>query len=70
MAQGTPIVTQVRQTSTLNSNNQLVAAYAVQFTVGTDGPFTIDFPAADFTAENVKKRLGEFAQELGNLPRG
>lgn len=59
-----PQITRITQGTTLSSTGQPLTTYNVQFSVGTHGPFTIQIPATEFTAEQVQKRVNDFAATL------
>jgi hypothetical protein len=49
------------QQPVFNERGTPVTMFHVVFVVGEDGPFTVDFSAADFTTENVRHRLTQVA---------
>lgn len=59
-----PQVTRVQQISTNDATGRLVRSFLVGFTVGDHGPFSIQVPESQFTADNVRKLLAEFAMTL------
>lgn len=64
----TPKVSKIVQTTFVDAKGSLVTGYAVTFTVGTQGPFTLTIPQAEFTAAEVNKRTTAFAAELAQIP--
>lgn len=46
----------------------LVRSYRVHFKVAEHGPFTLDFPEADFTPERFRAAAGKLAATIGGLP--
>jgi len=63
-----PIVTKIGQTTITAPNGALANGYAVTFMVGTQGPFTLQILATEFTAAEVNKRTAAFAAELAQIP--
>lgn len=64
------IVTKVLQTSITQPNGTQLTSYNVSFTIGKHGPFTIQVPAAQFTAAHVQQQLADFAATINALPQG
>lgn len=62
-----PTVTRVTQTSVVGIDGKITNLYAVTFTVGSHGPFTLTFSPADFTPANVKTALDAFAQNVAQI---
>jgi hypothetical protein len=46
----------------------LARGFNVVFSVGSQGPFTIQIPAEQFSAAEVNKRTQTFAAELAQIP--
>lgn len=63
-----PLVTKITQTSIVGANGAIVAGFNVAFMVGTQGPFSLQIPADQFTAAEVNKRLAAFVAELAQIP--
>lgn len=63
-----PTVTKIVQTNFADAKGNLVFGYSVTFTVGTQGPFTINVSQAEFSAAEVNKRTAAFAAELAQIP--
>lgn len=64
-----PIAQRIYQSTTQSATGQLVASYTVQFVVGPHGPFTIEIPASEFSAEAVQKRMADFAAQVNQIPQ-
>lgn len=64
-----PAVLKVTQTTVPLPGGTFGLGYAIQFTVGPHGPFTLQIAAADFTAEKVQAQLEAFAATLNALPK-
>lgn len=62
-----PTVTRVTQTSNIGIDGKVIAQFAVTFTVGSHGPFTLTFPPAEFTPANVRAALDTFAQNVTQI---
>lgn len=46
----------------------LTRGYNVVFSVGSQGPFTLQIAAEQFSAAEVNKRVNAFAAELAQIP--
>lgn len=63
-----PLVTKITQTNFVDPAGNIQLGYAVVFTVGTQGPFTITVPQDKFSAAEVNRRTQDFATELAQIP--
>lgn len=63
-----PRVTLVKQATVQQIDGRLTVAYNVTFNVGVHGPFTIQIPGERFSADELLKRVNEFAAELEKIP--
>ncbi len=59
-------VEEIREGIRFDELNRPVRTKVVRFTVGTDGPFTLEMDAQGFSGEAMEKRLNE---EAGHLLR-
>ena len=64
-----PVVSRVTQSSLPTTTGRIETSYAVQFVVGPHGPFTIQVPQSAATADEIKKRLDDFAAMINALPQ-
>jgi hypothetical protein len=61
-------VTRIQEAFLPTVNGTLTRGYNVVFTVGTQGPFTLQISADQFSAAEVNKRTQAFAAELAQIP--
>lgn len=62
-----PIISKITQTTTIDPNGRAIPGYQVNFSVGTHGPFSMQFSQADFTTQNVQQKLADFAAQITTL---
>lgn len=65
-----PTVVRISQQNTFSQNGVLSLSYLVTFSVGANGPFTVQIPAAEFTAQNVKAAMQKVADQINQLGVG
>jgi len=65
-----PQFANVREISSVGPNGQFVKSYTVAFMVGDQGPFTVNIPAADFTAQNVQTAMQQVADKINLIRTG
>lgn len=70
MSPPTPVVNFIRELITTTPEGKLTRTYVVNYTVGSDGPFTIQVPQEQFTAKNIKAKMDEFAAKIAELKPG
>jgi hypothetical protein len=63
-----PVVTRVVQDFRLTETGT-ERMVRVEYKVGKDGPFSITYPEAEFTATRVQEDMNKRAAELSKLPR-
>ena len=63
-------VTDIVEAFFRDSTGKLIRGFTVSYNVGTQGPFTLQIPADQFTAAEVLKRTSAFAAELAQIPMG
>jgi hypothetical protein len=63
-----PLVSKIQEAFLPTTAGTLVRGYNVVFTVGAQGPFTLQIAADQFTAAEVNKRVQAFAAELAQIP--
>lgn len=59
-----PVVTRIQQVTNFSSTGQPQISYAVTFTTGDHGPFTLTIPEAEFNAKTVLERINKFAMTV------
>jgi hypothetical protein len=64
-----PKIVTVTQANTLDPRGRLKITYVVMFTVGNDGPFSVQIPAEEFNAPNIAAKMDAIAKEINSLPR-
>jgi hypothetical protein len=67
MANLTPKIIRVTQTTQLDTLGKAVYFMRIQYNVDTHGPFTLDIPAAEFTAARATQEMQKVAQQLSAL---
>ena len=60
-------ITRVVETSSVGDNGRAVPVIHVEFTVGSNGPFSVELPKAQFTAAAANAKIQEFASHLSGL---
>lgn len=61
------VIKKISQTTTADANGRAIPAIAVEYTVGSHGPFTETFPKTEFTAQTVAAKLAEVANHIEQL---
>lgn len=70
MSTPTTSVTRVTENITIGANGQQSRSYLIQFTVGSNGPFTVTIPQDQFNPDAVKKAMQAVADTISKLPMG
>lgn len=59
--------TRIDPATRLTPRGNIEATYRVHFTVGTEGPFVLEFGQAEFTPENVKREQEKVAATVRGI---
>jgi len=59
--------TLIAQVTRLDNRGQPHPVYRVEFEVGPQGPFALEFTKAEFTTENVRNAQNEFARTIKEI---
>lgn len=62
-----PAVTRIFEASTIGDKGQTIKAIRVEFKVGEHGPFSIELPAAGFSAAAANQKISEFVSHLNQI---
>ena len=62
-----PAVIQITQVNSTDSLGKLVPTLLIQFKVGQHGPFTLQIPSSQFTADEARRRMQVIADTVNQI---
>jgi len=60
-------IQRVREVTTFDERGRPIKSIEVSFTVKEQGPFTLDIPQAEYSAETMSVRINELAKKVKEL---